>query len=91
MLKLRAKFEAKCPRHPGYVPSRDGIAGIKGGCGTCAELLTIANLHAEYLKTLAGRQAIFAQMGGRVSCGISEREMLAALKAGAGEPRKAGR
>lgn len=39
MLNVKIEARAKCRKHPNYDPAKDGEAGIKGGCGTCMELL----------------------------------------------------
>lgn len=38
MLKLRARWDGKCPKHPRFDPRKDGPAGVKGGCETCLAL-----------------------------------------------------
>jgi hypothetical protein len=37
MLKLRARFEGRCPRHPRYRPQH-GAAAIRAGCEMCGRL-----------------------------------------------------
>jgi hypothetical protein len=41
MLKIRARWQGKCPKHPRYNPDKDGEVGIKGGCATCTVLLDV--------------------------------------------------
>ncbi len=70
MLKLRAKWEGKCIRHPGYNPEKQGVAGIKAGCDTCGELLSAWNLFTDFLVFLAEREKKIYILGGRVSFGV---------------------
>jgi hypothetical protein len=37
-LTVKERVKAKCPRHPGYNPERDGRRGIKGTCTACYSL-----------------------------------------------------
>jgi len=62
MLKIKIEARAKCRRHPGYDPEKDGLAGIRGGCIHCEVILALydAALDFEQLTALvlAARAAI---------------------------------
>lgn len=56
-LKVAERVKAKCERHPGYNPERDGRGGIKGGCATCFSLydlhqarFALDSAHREFLR-----------------------------------------
>jgi len=41
MLKLRIRWQGKCPRHPRFNPEKQGRAAVKGGCALCDHLADI--------------------------------------------------
>lgn len=41
MLILKIAFKGKCDKHPRYAPTTEGEGGIKSGCSTCYQLLSV--------------------------------------------------
>jgi hypothetical protein len=41
MLTLKIDVRAKCERHPGYDPAKEGRGGIRAGCQRCEALLEL--------------------------------------------------
>lgn len=82
MLKIRARFEAKCPRHPGYAQGKDGAAGIKGNCEICGELLKAEIAKQDFLATLAAFEERLRALGARVTYGVPAKVLPKAAKAG---------
>jgi hypothetical protein len=53
MLKLGSvRWRGKCPKHPRFDPSIDGIGAIKGNCQKCNELMDIFHHHQEALRLM---------------------------------------
>lgn len=49
----RRELKAKCPKHPGYDPAREGLSGIKGGCIYCQLSFELYQKFARFLEDLA--------------------------------------
>lgn len=60
MLRIRAKWEAKCPRHPRYNPEKDGEGGIKGGCMSCRLLLQAFYKFRDFVREAAAYKNVEA-------------------------------
>jgi len=41
MIRLKLRWEARCPRHPRYRPHEQGAGAIKGGCRRCWRLYRV--------------------------------------------------
>jgi len=53
LLKLGSvRWRGKCSRHPRYNPAIDGMAGIRGNCPKCNQLLQIFTHHSEALRLM---------------------------------------
>jgi hypothetical protein len=82
MLKIRARFEAACPRHRLYNPEKHGEGGIKGGCECCGELLKAEIAKQDFLATLAALEERLRALGARVTYGVPAKVLPKAAKAG---------
>lgn len=63
MLNLRARWEGKCKRHPGYNPEKHGAAGIKGGCQDCLSLFNRCMSVKEGVNNTGGVMVRAARVG----------------------------
>ena len=53
MLKIKTEVRAKCKRHPGYDPAKDGAGGIKDNCETCSALLEFCIVATKFEESAA--------------------------------------
>jgi hypothetical protein len=84
MLKLRARWEGKCRKHPRFNPEKHGLAAIKGNCTACLMLIDIHTAHISYLGQLEAEGSALINYGGRVKSvapSLAARGMKAAKKA----------
>lgn len=66
MLTLKIDVRAKCERHPGYDPAKEGQGGIRAGCRRCEALLEVylstydalRNVETEAAQLLTGQIAL---------------------------------
>lgn len=74
MLKLNSKFEAKCPKHPGFNPAKQGVAEIKGGCEVCLNLVGVHNLEQSFLSALQVQELKLIGQGAKIVRGVTGRK-----------------